>query len=247
MAEALAGTDIMLMVPPIDRRVELGGMYLEAARKAGVRQIVCLGIQFTAGQCAMADEAAALEKRLEDSGIPFDVVQLPMFLENILYQCQSIAQAGTFTFPVDPDRPFSYITCDDAAELFCLKILNPRGVDLGGVLMGHTVQADCAGWAAAIGDLVGRPVTFVRQGREHFVTSLARYGMSRQAAEQVFGLWERIGSVGDAIPTPAAATLLGRPCTDMAAWTRDHACCFRPGFASCPHPHPPVQHMFGPA
>lgn len=247
LAKALAGTDTMLMVPPIDRRVDIGGMYLRAAQKAGVQQIVCLGIQFAPGQCTMADEAARLEALLEKSGIAFDLVQLPMFLENILYQCQSIAETGSFTFPVDDDRPFSYISCDDAAELFCRKVLAPDSVNLSGTLMSHHAQATCAQWASALSAVCGRPITFARQTDEHFVASLARYGMRRDAAAQVLGLWERISAEGDAAATRTAGQLLRRPTTDLASWTKAHACCFGPGFTSCPHPHPPKQHMFGPA
>ncbi|MEY9843053.1 uncharacterized protein YbjT (DUF2867 family) [Streptacidiphilus sp. BW17] len=247
LADVLAGTDTMLMVPPIDRRVEVGGMYLRAAQKAGVQQIVCLGIQFAAGQCAMADEAAELERLLEKSGIAFDIVQLPMFLENVLYQCQSIAETGAFTFPVDADQPFSYITCDDAAELFCHKILAPDSVDLSDALMSHHTQVTCARWATALAEVCGRPITFVRQSDEHFVTSLAKYGMRRRAAEQVLGLWERIGAEGDVAATNTAEQLLGRPTTDLQTWTATHDCCFGPAFAACPHPHPPKQHMFGAA
>ncbi|RKR88391.1 NmrA-like family protein [Micromonospora pisi] len=247
LAEALAGTETMLMVPPIDRRVDIGGMYLQAAQRAGVQRIVCLGIQFAPEQCTMADEAAALEALLEKSGIAFDVVQLPMFLENILYQCQSIAGVGSFTFPVDADRPFSYISCDDAAALFCRKILSPDSVDLSSALMSHHTQATCAQWASALSQVCGRPITFVRQTDEHFVTSLAKYGIRRSAAAQVLGLWGRIGAEGDAPATRTAEQLLGRPSTDLETWTTDHACCFGPDFTSCPHPHPPIQHMFGPA
>ncbi|MEZ0064390.1 uncharacterized protein YbjT (DUF2867 family) [Streptacidiphilus sp. MAP12-20] len=247
LAEALAGTDTMLMVPPIDRRVDIGGMYLRAAQKAGVRQIVCLGIQFAQGQGAMADEAAELERLLEKFGIAYDLVQLPMFLENILYQCQSIAETGMFTFPVDADQPFSYISCDDAAELFVRKILAPDTVDLSSTLMSHHTQATCAQWAAVLQEVSGRPITFARQADEHFVTSLAKYGMRRPAAEQVLGLWEQISSEGDAAATRAAEQLLGRPTTDLQSWTTARACCFGPAFTSCPHPHPPKQHMFGAA
>lgn len=244
LAEALSGTDTMLMVPPIDRRVEIGDMYLRVAKQAGVQQIVCLGIQFTAGQCAMGDEAAALEDLLQASGIDYDLVQLPMFLENILYQCQSLAENGSFGFPVDADCPFSYISCEDAAALFCRKILSPATVDLSGALMSHHAQATCAEWAAALQEATGRPIAFKRQDDEHFLTSLGRYGMRRSAAAQVLGLWQRISAEGDATPTRTAEQLLGRPTTDLVTWTRAHACCFGPEFTSCPHPHPPIQHMF---
>jgi uncharacterized protein YbjT (DUF2867 family) len=247
LSAALSGTDTMLMVPPIDRRVEIGSMYLEAAQKADVRQIVCLGIQFAPGECAMADESAALEHLLQQSGIRFDVVALPMFLENLLYQCRSIVEDGSFAFPVDADRPFSYISCDDAAALFCRKILDPDSIDLGRALMSHHAQATCAEWAAALQSVTGRLITFQRQDEEHFLTSLGRYGMRRPAAAEVLGLWERIGTVGDALPTRAAEQLLGRPTLDLTAWAREHVCCFSSGFADCPHPHPPLQHMFGPA
>lgn len=243
---ALAGTHTMLMVPPIDRRVTIGRTYIEAAQRASVEQIVCLGIQFRPGECTMADQADELDRLLAASGIAFEHVPLPMFLENLLYQCQSIAEADSFAFPVDADRPFSYITCDDAAALFCRKILDPDTVDLTGSLMSHTAQATCSEWAAALQKTTGRAITFVRQDEEHFLSSLGRYGMRRAAAAEVLGLWERIGSAGDAAPTRAAEQLLGRPTTDLEAWTREHWCCFSPGFTDCPHPHPPAQHMFGP-
>lgn len=244
LAEALQGTDTMLMVPPIDRRVEIGGGYLRAAQKVGVKRIVCLGIQFSPSQCAMADEAATLEDLLVASGIEFDLVRLPMFLENLLYQCGSIAHKGTFSFPVAADRPFSYISCDDAAALFCRKILEPASVDLSGALLSHHAQATCSEWALALAAATGRPVAFQHQDEEHFLTSLGRYGMRRSAAAQVLGLWERISTEGDAPPTRLAERLLGRPTLDLQTWTASHACCFSPGFETCPHPHPPVQHMF---
>jgi hypothetical protein len=222
-------------------------MYLRAAQKAGVQRIVCLGIQFAPGQCTMADESAALAALLDKSGIAFDLVQLPMFLENILYQCQSIAETGSFTFPVDADRPFSYISCDDAAELFCRKILSPDSVDLNGALMSHRIQATCGRWATALSRVCERPIRFARQTDEHFVASLAKYGMSRGAATQVLGLWERISTEGDIPATRTAEQLLGRPSTDLETWTKARACCFGPSFAACPHPHPPTQHMYGPA
>jgi uncharacterized protein YbjT (DUF2867 family) len=247
LADALAGTHTMLMVPPIDRRVEIGGMYLRAAQQAGVRKIVCLGIQFAPGECAMADEATALEALLGQSGIAFEVVQLPMFLENLLYQCQSIAEAGSFTFPVDADRPFSYISCEDAADLFCRAIIAPGSVNLSGALMSHHAQATCAQWATVLSEVCGRPIMFERQPDEHFVTSLGLYGMRPDAAAQVLGLWERIAAAGDAPATGTAAQLLGRSTTGLETWTQGHACCFGPAFTACPHPHPPTQHMFGPA
>ncbi|MGK4580180.1 ATP-binding protein [Kitasatospora sp. HPMI-4] len=227
------------------------GCWTSQATDRGKRVLATLtlpvGIQFAPGQCTMADEAAALEALLEKSGIAFDVVQLPMFLENILYQCQSIAETGAFTFPVDADRPFSYISCDDDADLFCLKILSPDSVDLSGTLMSHHAQATCAQWASVLGEVCGRPITFARQTDEHFVASLAKYGMRRDAAAQVLGLWGRISTEGDAPATRTAEQLLGRPSTDLETWTKAHVCCFGPEFTSCPHPHPPTQHMFGPA
>lgn len=244
--QALSGTNTLLMVPPIDRRVEIGDLYLRAAHRAGVEHIVCLGIQFTPGQCAMADEAAALEGLLRESGIAYDLVRLPMFLENILYQCQSIAENGSFSFPIDAESPFSYISCRDAAALFCRKILSPGFTDLSSELMSHHAQATCAEWTAALRSATGRPITFERQDDEHFLASLATYGMRRPAAAQVLGLWKRIGAEGDAAPTRVAERLLGHPTTGLADWTRAHACCFGTAFTSCPHPHPPIQHMFGP-
>jgi hypothetical protein len=110
--------------------------------------------------------------------------------------------------------------------------------------MSHHAQATCAEWASTMQAVTGRPIAFKYQDHEHFLVSLGKYGMRRPAAAQVLGLWERISTVGDALPTKAAEHLLARPTTDLATWTKAHACCFSPGFETCPHPHPPVQHMF---
>ena len=116
-----------------------------------------------------------------------------------------------------------------------------------GVRLSHHTQATCAQWAAVLDKVCGQPSTFLRQTDGHFVASLAKYGMRRDAAVQVLGLWGRIGTEGDVAATRTAEQLLGRPSTDLETWTKAHTCCFGPEFTSCPHPHPPTQHMFGPA
>jgi NAD(P)H dehydrogenase (quinone) len=241
----LVDCDRMLMVPPIDGRVRVAETYLDAAKRAGVDYILCLGIQHPASACTMAAEVAQVSQMLDNTGIPHDVLKLPVFLENLLYQIPSISERREFRYPVSADSRFCYLTCKDMGEVFARLLVQPPATPLEDTLWTSADELSCREWADYLSSATGNTIAFRSQSGADFVRGLESKGMSAHAARAVLELWERIDADGDVKPTSTFAELLGRAPTSAASWTTEHACCFGKADAGpCTHPTPPREHMF---
>jgi uncharacterized protein YbjT (DUF2867 family) len=241
----LADCDRMLMVPPIDGRVRIAGTYLDAAKRAGIEYILCLGIQYPASACTMGSEVEQVSQLLENTGIPHDVLKLPVFLENLLYQIPSISERHEFRYPVGADSRFCYLTCKDMGEVFARLLVEPPTTRLQDTLWTSADQLSCRDWADYLSAATGNTITFHSQSGSDFIRGLESKGMSTHAAKAVLELWERVAEAGDVTPTDTFAELLGRTPTSAARWTDEHACCFGKAAAGpCTHPTPPREHMF---
>lgn len=244
LENVLQGCDVMLMVPPIDGRVARARTYLESAKKSGISYILCLGIQFPGSRTAMGVEVEKVNELLLESGIAHDVVKLPVFLENLLYQSKSIREDDTFRYPIHADQPFSYVTCADLGEVFARCLTDPaaRGVS---ELLTASKQTTCRDWALHLSEVTGRTIEFIKEPDDLFVNRLTQNGMSSTAAESVLDLWKQIEAAGDEPPSSVLSNLLGRGAQSEYEWTDEHACCFkREQTGSCPHPHPPSTHVY---
>ena len=231
------GCHSTLLVPPIQGRVAVGNVQVNAMTDAGVRFVCCLGIQYEDGELVMSREVAALDELLARSGVPHCTLRLPMFLENLLYQADSIHGEGTFSFPCRPDSPVAYVTCGDLGHV-CgdmlasggrMQLPDPR------LTAGRT---SCAEIARLLSEAIGREVRFVPITGEAHVEALAHHGLGDHAARAVLELWEAIDRGRDMLPSDALAAALGRPPESVADWIGAHACCFRRDPA-CRHPQPP--------
>lgn len=242
----LENCDSMLMVPPIDNRIAVADLYIDAARQAGVNYILCLGIQHGLGDCQMGYEVNQVTLMLQASGIHHDVISLPVFLENLLYQIPSIASRSEFVYPVGPDKPFSYTVCADLGEVFSKLLVDPPDEPLENHVWTSATQITCDQWAEYLSEAVGRPVLFRQQSGEDFVRGLQSKDMSKNAAIAVLELWKKVDDGLDVKPSNALERLLGHPATTAQQWTSDHACCFAAYLdgTTCRHPTPPRDHMF---
>ncbi|GIH10814.1 NAD(P)-dependent oxidoreductase [Rhizocola hellebori] len=245
LADVLADCQSLLMVPPIQNRVQVARSYVDTARAVGIDYICCLGVQHHDPRLTLAQEANAVKQMLADSGIAHHTLHLPVFLENLLYQVPSIATRREFAYPVDPDAKFSYVNCWDLGEV-CAQVLAAPTAHPGFADTHWTAtrQTTCRELAQFFSEAVGEPVTFRRQPAEDFVQGLVRKGMSEHAARGVLQLWDEVNAGNDLPPNPAFAGILGREPETAQEWITSHACCFGgPGAALCTHPKPPQHHM----
>ena len=246
LAPALSECDAMFMAPPIDERVLVVKNYLSALAGSDISYIACLGIQFTSTDCRMGVAADEVKRLLEDSGIEHDVFDLPMFLENLLYQVPSISQRGQFSFPISGSSEFAYVACDDLAPIFGERLISSTRAKLTSTSWTASAPISCDELAAIFSQTLGREVRFVRQSREQFIQDITSWGISRSAGEDIAELWDLMGSGRDIPSTSALEELMRRPSLSFAKWAETHICCFDQNEArpSCRHPLPPRDHMY---
>jgi uncharacterized protein YbjT (DUF2867 family) len=96
---ALHGVTRALLVSPLDpRQVELQGNFIEAATRAGRVHVVKISGLGTALESPVRSGRwhAAIEKHLEQSGLPFTHLRPLFFMQNILRFAPAIAADGVF-------------------------------------------------------------------------------------------------------------------------------------------------------
>ncbi len=242
---ALGECTAMLMVPPIDGRVAASRIYLDAAQRARVEYILCLGIQHSGKTAMMGLDTEEVGEMLIKSNIRHDVLRLPVFLENLLYQVKSITDRREFQYPVGPDARFSYVTCGDLGEVFARILTDDARKSLHNVYWTADEPVSCGQLAHFLSRAVGATVNFRQCASADFVSTLRRKGMSEHAARAVLQLWNLIDAGAEPMPTDSLRASLGRAPTTAAQWAVDHSCCFTPDlWEKCSHPKPPRDHMY---
>lgn len=210
---ALTGADRAFLITPFSEdQVEASQRFIDAARAAGVRQVVRLS--------AMGAEAEpgiqlgrwhrAAEQYLAQSGLSYVVLRPNSFMQNfITYQGQSIREQGAIYQPLD-DARLSYIDVFDVAEVAAAVLTadvaqhHGRAYSLTGpaAVSNHEV-------AAAIGQAAGRPVQYVPVPEES-----ARQAMQGAPQWMIDCLMElnAVGRAGHAATvSPDVEHITGRP------------------------------------
>jgi uncharacterized protein YbjT (DUF2867 family) len=172
LSPALQGCTTMLMVPPIDRRVPVANIYIQAAKKAGIKYILCLGIQHNGDSTIMAREVGQVSNLLEKSEIQHDVLLLSMFLENLLYQVLSISEHFEFMYPVRPNATFSFVTCTDLAEVFAQHLAKIPQSSIKDNYWIATETLSCNKLPNLLSEAVGLPIRFRSTSGGEFVGNL---------------------------------------------------------------------------
>jgi uncharacterized protein YbjT (DUF2867 family) len=132
MTAALKGSEAFFSLTPlVDNLVEAGAKAIQAAKAAGVRRIVRCSAQ-GAGPLASIQLGRmhyAVEKAVEDSGIPFTVLRPTNFMQNYLNfgTPESIKGQGAFYSPL-ADAKVSVIDTRDISAV-AAKVLTEPGHD----------------------------------------------------------------------------------------------------------------------
>jgi uncharacterized protein YbjT (DUF2867 family) len=242
LKDVFNGCTAVLIVPPIKDRVDIGRFYISQAKQAGLKFICCIGVQHGDPRLLLSREANTVKEDLAASGIPHCTLELPMFLENLLYQARSIKKKGEFYYPCRPESRFSYVGCTDLGEVVARMLAT--GETYEDTRWTAMTQTSCAELAEVFSRTLGRKIRFVQIPEDQFIEGLLKDGgsaASRHAAERVLELWNEIDAGRDLRPTDTFAKILGRTPMTAAEWVEEHACCFTEG-RQCEHPQPPRKH-----
>jgi NAD(P)H dehydrogenase (quinone) len=221
LSAGLQGASVAFVVTPgVENRTELALAGLNACVKAGAQHVVVLSVVTGhadyKGQ-VFADQFIPVEAWAAQCGVPCTVIRLPMFLQNLAGQMESIKGAGQFYSSAKGDCVHNDVDVGDAAEAVARIMLDSSQYAGQTVpLLGKPLSSDEV--AATLSKLMGKKVEHVSVPAAGFKESLVSAGWP---AWQVDGMNELLANFNLGKPAfteepTAIEKVLGRPITPLA-------------------------------
>ncbi|KAA9160266.1 NAD(P)H-binding protein [Amycolatopsis acidicola] len=204
---------------------ELGGLkpFLDAAREAGVEQVVLLsarGADPAAADAIMRVHGEA-EAAVRESGIPWTFLRPGGFATNRLWWAADV-RAGRAVREPFPDSQSALIHEADLAAVARHALTEPGHANAAYALTGPE-SLTARRQAELIGEAIGRPVSVERQDLAEYRRELAHL-----PAELLETRIRRLAALTGK-PDPTTATVeevTGTPARGFAEWAADHAADF---------------------
>lgn len=168
---------------------------------------------------------------IEESGLPYVVLQPTAYMENFLgpWTREELAQEGVFAYPTPLAVEMQWIATEDVGKYAVAAFAHPELAPLNLKISGPE-KLNGEGVAERFSRALGRPVTFRAMPAREFGEKLDRVfpGMGEGAAqgyEMAYAHPERMSSRVDL--AAALEKLPVRP-TTLEEWVRQHAAAFSP-------------------
>ncbi|QNE33742.1 SDR family oxidoreductase [Leifsonia shinshuensis] len=215
---AFAGADALLLVSgsEVGQRIPQHRNAIDAAVRAGVGRLVYTSAPHADDtDLVLAPEHAETERLLAASGLPVTVLRNNWYTENYTGQVDIAAATGELVGSAATGRVAS-ASRKDYAEAAAV-VLTTDGHDGAVYELAGDVAWTFDDLAAAIGELLGRPVAYRSVTPDEHGAALREAGLDEGTAGFVVALDGNIrdGALADA--TGTLSELIGRPTTPLAA------------------------------
>ena len=199
IAKALAGADSLFwLVPPAGFRHEGSSerYYLDFTRPAseaiasqGVRVVgvSTLGHGYQ-GEAGLLSAALAMDKLIEDAGLPYRSLALPFFMENLLRQVQEIKEQGTFSMANTAGRPLPTIATRDAAAAAAALLLDPSWSGQASVPLTGPDDLSPDEMARVMSGTLEREIRYREVPVAEYQARMRQYGASEAMAQDLVGM-----------------------------------------------------------
>ena len=130
---AVAGAYGAFVVTPflVSNEEEVGKAAADACKEAGLQHVVFSGLESVKDKigksCAHMDSKVAVEKYLDEIGVPNTSVRYPFYFENFLsFYVPAFKADGTYTLTMPIDGPMNAISVADGAPIVLAVFQNPQ-------------------------------------------------------------------------------------------------------------------------
>jgi len=194
LAKGFTGVDVVyLVVPPTEKRAELANQVVKAAQQAKVKYFACVSVLTAADQTGIfGKQFYAVEQAVIGSGIPYGIIRLPMFAENLWALKDSIKSSSVMHGPGVPDAKYCFITAQDigkfAAQMLAFSSKWPNKIFTLTAPQTHSQQD----FANLFSKFIGRPVKYERGPDSATIDTLLKYGVEKWQADGILELWHFI-------------------------------------------------------
>jgi uncharacterized protein YbjT (DUF2867 family) len=142
-------------------RVREGRTVAEAARRAGVAQVVYIAGSGPDHHQVSCDRSVEIEEHLRALGLPLTVLRPVTLMEEIPWYWLHRHPSGLeFATPYEPDLPLPLVAADDVGAVAALAVSEP-GLFLGRAVSLAGDEATPRGIAADLARALGEPVSLV--------------------------------------------------------------------------------------
>eukprot|EP00601_Ochromonadales_sp_CCMP2298_P017136 CAMPEP_0173227548 /NCGR_PEP_ID=MMETSP1142-20121109/6024_1 /TAXON_ID=483371 /ORGANISM="non described non described, Strain CCMP2298" /LENGTH=576 /DNA_ID=CAMNT_0014156075 /DNA_START=58 /DNA_END=1785 /DNA_ORIENTATION=- len=197
----------LLVVPNVVDKAAIAVMGIKACKEAGVEHIVVLSVcsaELTG--TILAEQYAPIEAYTIEVGVPYTICRLPMLMENILGQMQSIATKGEFYTPLEPGAQQICASVGDIGEgLAKVMAFSEKYVNKTLSLTGLPVTEDA--FAEAFSAALGSPVTHVCVSYLDSKASMLAMGMPEWQADSVIEQYAHMNQSAPSVPSDLPAIL----------------------------------------
>ena len=126
LTSILKGVDALYIVTPgTENRAQLTNVTADAAKAAGVKHLLVVSLPVAKlTNTIYGKQFSAIEDHFAQLGVPYTILHLPYFYENLFAYKSSITE-GIITGPADPEKPFAGVVSQDAGEAGATILVNP--------------------------------------------------------------------------------------------------------------------------
>lgn len=213
---ALAGVDKLLLISSseVGKRFEQHKNVIDAAKASGVEHIVYTSApKATTSTLILAPEHKVTEEYILQSGLDYTILRNNWYTENYLSQIETARQTGSIFAAAGTARVASATRADYAAGAVSVLL----GTGHKGKI--YELSGDYA-WdynelAEAIGEIIGKPVTYKSVDVDTFTNILTGVGLDEGLAGFLAGLDGNIAEGVLSEATDDLSQLIGRPTTPL--------------------------------
>lgn len=167
-----------------------------------------------------AKQFQPLEGRLKDCGTLYTIIRVPLLLEFLYLQQESIKNQGTIFGPINEVTKFSPMTLQDVADAIAAVLANPTK-HINKTYRLVTPPITHAELAQVFSAATGKPVHYQQVSYDVARTSLVNGGLAEWQADGILELYRHMeedapynASQGD------FRTITGRDPTSLDAWAQ---------------------------
>lgn len=212
LSAAFKGVDVVLIIPPAHKRVEVANAYTQAAKAAGVKFIVAISVTLAyESNLIFGKQFGAIEKTIVETKIPYSMIRANFFLENYFGNIGGIKANGQFYAPTEGDNKYTPISADDIGAMAAVVMTNAHKYT-NTILYASGDQVVTSNTLAdTYSRILKKEVKFVQVPNAGCKQALVGMGMPDWQVDGIIELWERINSKDCKMNvTGDACTVLGR-------------------------------------
>ena len=221
---AMEGVEkVFLLCPVSQKQPELEANVVDAARQAGVSQIVKFSVLHASPESPsqLLRWHAQTEQHIRASGVPFTFLRPNIFMQEILRQSAAIKSQGVFYQPFGPDVRLSFVDVRDNAAV-AAKVLSESGHEGKIYELTGPAALTFGEVAEKLSAVAGRKVQYVQVSLDQWKQSFAATGAPQWLIDIVAGLYATFVPA-NSIVSEGVPRVLGRPATSFDRFAADYA------------------------